>query len=89
MTPSKDLKALGLGDDASSQDVTDAYRELARTAHPDGGGSADGFHELHQHYLGALREIAARPCPQCGGTGKVTDLVGFTTISKICQRCTS
>ncbi|GLQ36704.1 hypothetical protein GCM10007908_03240 [Rhizobium albus] len=36
------------------------YRDRARTAHPDAGGSAEAFHELQQARLDALKAIGER-----------------------------
>lgn len=41
---------LGVPTDASSSDIKTAYRRLARTAHPDRGGSAARFDELTSAY---------------------------------------
>lgn len=44
-------KVLGLKPDATEAEINAAYREAARTAHPDGGGSADEFDEIKQAHL--------------------------------------
>ena len=48
------LKALGLPPDASEDDVRRAYRQLAKRAHPDRGGSKIAFQELERVYRIAL-----------------------------------
>lgn len=44
-------KVLGLKPDATEAEINAAYRDAARTAHPDGGGSADEFDEIKQAHL--------------------------------------
>lgn len=39
----------------SVEEVTDAYHRLARTAHPDGGGSGEAFQALHDSFKECLR----------------------------------
>jgi len=39
---------LGITPDATEEQILAAYRQKARTAHPDAGGSAPAFHELTQ-----------------------------------------
>lgn len=44
-------KVLGLDKDATEAEINAAYRNLARTTHPDGGGSTDEFDEIKQAHL--------------------------------------
>jgi len=44
-------KILGLEKNATEAEINAAYREAARTAHPDGGGSTDEFDEVKQAHL--------------------------------------
>ena len=66
---------LGLASDASSQDVKDAYKRLAKRAHPDAGGSDALFRMVEQAHR-VLSDPAARraydasrrPEPRSSGT---------------------
>lgn len=49
------LAALGLAAPCTVDDITRAYRTLARVAHPDTGGSHETFVRLTAHYKAALR----------------------------------
>ncbi len=51
------LSQLDLPDDATEDDVKSRFRELARAAHPDTGGSAEKFQELKDLRDAALREV--------------------------------
>lgn len=84
---SEALRALGLLDGATIEEVKAAYRKLARIAHPDNGGDLLAFCQLNTHYLDAAREVTSRPCPDCGGSKKVIVKKGFSTFTTICQRC--
>lgn len=42
---------LGIDPDAADDAIKDAYRKMARSTHPDKGGSADAFHAIHQAYM--------------------------------------
>lgn len=48
------LQALGLCNSATAEDVSLAYRRLAKKAHPDLGGSGAAFQELRTNYERAL-----------------------------------
>lgn len=52
------LVALGLHQTASQDDVKRAYRERAKTLHPDVGGSHEAFINLQQQYESALDIVA-------------------------------
>ncbi len=85
MTP---FEKLGLLPDATVSQVKDKYFELAKTLHPDHGGDAVKFHEMHLAYNAALA-IASKPkiCQPCGGRGKTTIRKGFATMDLMCQVC--
>ena len=51
--------ALGLSSGATSEDVRRAYKQRAKSAHPDGGGSAAQFRTLRRHYERAMRSLGA------------------------------
>jgi hypothetical protein len=50
-------RVLELGHAPTREDVTNAYRHKARTAHPDGGGDDYTWHRLQKAYEQAMREI--------------------------------
>lgn len=58
--PMSALAAMGLPADASVVDVKRRYRQLARHAHRDLGGSDAAFVRLHKLYEAALAEVAGR-----------------------------
>jgi DnaJ-domain-containing protein 1 len=49
---------LGVGPDATADEIKQAYRQLARQHHPDVGGDAERFHQIQQAYE-ALQQPAA------------------------------
>ena len=53
--------ALGLSGGATPEAVRRAYKQLARSAHPDGGGTAAQFRTLRRHYERAMRSLGAEP----------------------------
>lgn len=61
-SPAQARAILGVGVDASADEVRRAYRRLARRAHPDAGGDAAEFHRLQQA-VAVLLTPAARPEP--------------------------
>ncbi len=52
------LEALGLDGSATEADVLARYKEMAKKAHPDVGGSADEFQQLKVNKEAALQEVA-------------------------------
>lgn len=54
------LDALGLGPDATVAQVKAAYRREVKKAHPDQGGTAEGFRDLRAAYEAALAEAQRR-----------------------------
>jgi hypothetical protein len=54
------LTALGLTLPCTAAEVTSVYRQLARTAHPDSGGTHEAFLTLPGHYEAALQLRGAR-----------------------------
>lgn len=61
-SPAEARALLGVGADASADDVRRAYRRLARHAHPDAGGDAADFHRLQQA-VAVLLGPRPRPAP--------------------------
>jgi DnaJ-class molecular chaperone len=51
------LTELGLDETATEADVKARFRELAKEAHPDQGGSAEAFHLLKAKRDAALQEL--------------------------------
>jgi hypothetical protein len=71
--PAPALTALGLTADATLEEVERAYREQAKQAHPDRGGSVEQFKRLQIIYEQARRQLrrqagsaAASPSPPAG-----------------------
>lgn len=81
--------ALGLEPNATPEEVKAAWRNAARILHPDLGGDAAKFDELHSQYLIALEqaEANAADCPVCHGTRVQTIVNGFSSINLPCERC--
>lgn len=90
---------LGIHRDASEKEIKQAYRELAREAHPDHGGNVDAFNELSEAYktivtpqLKTLYDKTLdkkhEKCWKCKGTGYKAKQVSFTHREKlICETC--
>ena len=79
--------ALGLEPTATSDEVKQAYRNKARLLHPDLGGDPAEFAALNASYKEALHVALHRPCPECGGSKKITKTVGWSSIQLTCPRC--
>jgi len=45
-----DFSLLGVTPGSSAREATSAYRQLAKLYHPDRGGSAERFREIHDAY---------------------------------------
>jgi hypothetical protein len=54
------MATLGLLPPYTEADLKEAYREKAKSAHPDRGGTAGAFHELHTAYEHAMHYIQLR-----------------------------
>ena len=81
MTP---YELLGIADTATLEEITDAYRRLARLHHPDRGGDAEKFCEVRKAYETLLK---SGKCPTCNGTGTVSTRRGFFIDRQPCPRC--
>jgi hypothetical protein len=57
MSPVSAWERLGLRPGASIEDVKTAFRQRALVTHPDQGGDADAFRELHGAYERLVRRI--------------------------------
>ena len=78
---------LGVSDLATAEEVKRAYRERARVLHPDVGGDADAFREVSEAYALALEMISARACADCGGSGSIRLVRGFSSLVQVCPTC--
>jgi DnaJ-class molecular chaperone len=78
----------GLAADAAPEQVRVHYKNLARTTHPDAGGSVDEFQAMVARYRKAL-EYAEQPrtCPRCEGEKQVYTMAGFTATWMTCPVC--
>lgn len=79
------LERLGLDAAAGPEAVTQAYRRLRSTLHPDKGGDAAEFHLLVQAHDVAL--AAAQTCPACQGAGFHTHVRGWSSTQLVCPGC--
>ena len=88
MSRENPFDVLGLPVGASVDAIKARWRTLAKTHHPDHGGSADAFHRYRSAYNAALAE-AAKPktCIPCRGSGRVTRQVGVNTLVMRCDAC--
>jgi DnaJ-class molecular chaperone len=90
MTPSEALAKLGLEPGAPTVVVREKWLNLRKEHHPDYGGDAEKFHELHEAYKVAFTNACSdvpEQCPWCGGSGKVRSPVGWSSMVKICEIC--
>ena len=61
--------------------------ELARSTHPDAGGTVEKFREVKQAYLTARNMMQKELCPKCLGQGKVQTTQGFQSMFTHCDLC--
>ena len=80
---------LGGKPEATPDEVKAHYIELCKTAHPDAGGTAEGFADLSARYKLAMAfALQPRMCPTCKGANKVVaSKMGFATTWKDCPQC--
>lgn len=67
---------LGVARSATEAEITAAYRKLAMRAHPDRGGTSEGFQALKSAYEYALALVGV--CELCNGSGVVEKTVDLT-----------
>ena len=81
---------LGLDASASEDEVRSAFKKLARTTHPDVGGTAEDWAHLEAAYREALalaQKLKPRACQKCEGTGYTTFTQGFYVSRRNCTAC--
>jgi DnaJ-class molecular chaperone len=83
---------LDLPNNATKEQVEQAFRDKARTAHPDRGGSSEEFNLLMKAKLQALEECSINEslrikCNTCQDTGKITRVHGANSIKMTCPDC--
>lgn len=87
MNATEAFARLGLTPDASPANVHDRFRQLAKTAHPDGGGSIYAYDDLVKARIAAMRHVMDALCPDCAGTGRVLLARGWQSCMLPCARC--
>ena len=80
------FEIIGIPPTATMQEVSNAYKTLARAAHPDGGGSADAFYELNTAYQIVAEFVRSAPCPDCIGGYRARSR-GFAHVQVVCDTC--
>jgi hypothetical protein len=83
------LCLLGVSAEATVAQVHDAYRGLARRAHPDhNGGRRDAWDRLQEAYQRVLEE-ARRPrrCHACDGTRQRAVMRRGRLVTILCTQC--
>lgn len=75
--------------DASPNELTACYRGLSKTAHPDGGGSMEGFVRLRDAYTEAYKHATGLKCSGCLGVGEVAVMTpgSFHSTRRQCRQC--
>lgn len=84
------FEILSLSNDATVDQVRDAFRSKAKLHHPDNGGDPKIFYIMHSAYKKALKQASQpKTCKTCNGTGKVgiKEPWSFNTISMPCKAC--
>jgi DnaJ-class molecular chaperone len=81
------FEILNLPETASPTEIRRAYWELAKTAHPDAGGTPEAFNALQEANRAALALAAATPCPTCKGRGVIHTQRGFSVLVTPCLPC--
>lgn len=82
------FQTLGIDDNSTTDQVKDAWRELARIHHPDKGGNPDNFVPLLKAYKEALTKAnEPKKCASCKGSGQTKQGSGFSFIHQKCNAC--
>lgn len=75
-------EVLGVGRSASTREIKSAYRSLAKVAHPDAGGSEDGFRALQEAYETLQDPVLRFHYDRAGSSGAVALRTGTATRSR-------
>lgn len=87
MTLAEARTILGVAEDSDPLAIRLAYRERAKTAHPDAGGDAYEFQQLTGALRLAVAEAIITPCPNCRGSGRTAHTSGIFMVKTICMPC--
>ncbi|AYG63096.1 J domain-containing protein [Rhizobium jaguaris] len=74
---------LGIGRDASEEQIKTAYRKRAKTAHPDSGGDVDAFGRLQKAYELLLDPVRRKLFDDTGYDVELTDAVDLQALVAI------
>ena len=74
---------LGIGRDASEEQIKAAYRKKAKTAHPDSGGDVDAFGRLQKAYELLLDPVRRKVFDDTGYDVELTDAVDLQALVAI------
>lgn len=90
---------LGVSRKHSPEQLKSNWQRLARSAHPDKGGSAERFAALSQAYAclsdrelrrkyDAAIDLLTEPCANCQGLGETRKQKGFVgCVTTLCETC--
>ncbi|MDL2408523.1 J domain-containing protein [Rhizobium calliandrae] len=74
---------LGIGRDASEEQIKTAYRKRAKTTHPDSGGDVDAFGRLQKAYELLLDPVRRKLFDDTGYDVELTDAVDLQALVAI------
>ncbi|MDE1993290.1 MAG: J domain-containing protein, partial [Rhizobiaceae bacterium] len=74
---------LGIGRDASEEQIKAAYRKKAKTAHPDSGGDVEAFGRLQKAYELLLDPVRRKVFDDTGYDVELTDAVDLQALVAI------
>lgn len=83
----QDPRLPGVTADSSPDEIRAVYKRLVWERHPDRGGSAEAFNDLHLAYREAHECAFRAPCPACDGRGSSLVTNGFSTLRVVCEAC--